>query len=229
MGEAMPKRYSIEFFEASKPISELATKFGGQPNWVGNPEWPLSKATNEPMRFIGQIALDAELIGSAIAKMAYLFMTDDPNVDGTWEPFGGENALIIQPGQHGAKTEPLTKGPTLFRMEKRFFGAAYLPKNLEYGVRLIPGEDPEWLNEEARFQLSEERLAAYSESLVGNKLGGTPGFLQGDEFPDGGSWRLILQLDSARTPFWVNFGDAGVGFAFISEDGTRGKFLWQCV
>jgi hypothetical protein len=225
----MPKKYSIEFFEAKKPILELVTKFGGQPNWVGKPEWPLSKSTHEPMRFIGQIALDAELVGAVTAKMAYLYMTDDSAVDGTWEPDGGENALIIQPGQNDVKTEPLTEGPTLFRMEKRFFGAANLPKSLEYGVRLIPGEDPEWLNEEARFQLPEEKFVAYNESLVGNKLGGTPGFLQGDEFPEGENWKLVLQLDSAKTPFWVNFGDAGVGYAFISKDCTRGKFVWQCV
>ena len=224
----MQKKYSIEFVEAKKPISECVTKFGGQPNWISKPEWPVSKAANEPMRFIGQIALDAEIVGHTSAKMAYLFMTDDPDVDGTWEPDGGENALIIQPGQNEARTEPLTKGPTLFKMEKRFFGAVNLPKTLEYEVRLIPGEDPEWITEDDRTRLTEEKFAAYNETLTGNKLGGTPGFLQADEFPEGDGWRLVLQLDSTRTPFWVNFGDAGVGYAFISQDGTRGKFLWQC-
>ena len=68
----------------------------------------------------------------------------------------------------------------------------------------------------------------YEERLKGNKLGGTPGFIQFPEFPKGGSWRLLLQLDSTTVPFFVNFGDGGVGYAFISEDGRRGKFLWQC-
>jgi hypothetical protein len=32
-------------------------------------------------------------------KNTYIFMTDDEQyVDGTWEPFGGENAVIVQPG-----------------------------------------------------------------------------------------------------------------------------------
>jgi uncharacterized protein YwqG len=62
----------------------------------------------------------------------------------------------------------------------------------------------------------------------GNKVGGTPGFIQGDQFPDGGPWKLLLQLDSDDVPFYVNFGDAGVGYAYISEDGRKGKFLWQC-
>jgi hypothetical protein len=59
----MPKRKSIDFFEAKKPICEFATKFGGPPNWIEKPEWPMSKATGEPMRFIGQIALEPELFG----------------------------------------------------------------------------------------------------------------------------------------------------------------------
>ena len=133
----MPKRKSIEFVEAKKPICEFVTKFGGQPNWIQKPEWPLSKTTSEPMRFIGQIALEPELFGQIAGKMAYLFMTDDASVDGTWEADGDENALIIQPGYTAIKTEPLTNGPTLYRMEKKSFGAINYPKTLEYGVRLI--------------------------------------------------------------------------------------------
>jgi uncharacterized protein YwqG len=224
----MPKRKSIEFVETNKPICEFATKFGGQPNWIQKPEWPLSKTTGEPMRFIGQIALEPELFGQIAGKMAYLFMTDDAAVDGTWEAYGGENALIIQPGQTEIKTEPLTEGPTLYRMEKKLFGAMNDPKTLEYDVRLIPGQDPEWLDETAEFKLPKEEFEARNKSLCGNKIGGIPGFLQGDEFPDDGTWKLVLQLDSASVPFWVNFGDAGIGYAFISEDGRRGKFLWQC-
>ena len=31
-------------------------------------------------------------------------------------------------------------------------------------------------------------------------------------------------------PVWLesNFGDAGIGYAYISEDGRSGKSLWQC-
>jgi hypothetical protein len=29
-------------------------------------------------------------------------------------------------------------------------------------------------------------------------------------------------------PFYIDFGDDGVGYAFISKDGHRAKFLWQC-
>lgn len=224
----VPKKKSIEFFEAKKPISGFVTKFGGLPTWLEKPEWPLSKALGEPMRFIGQIALEPELFGNIPGRMAYLFMTDDPDVDGTWLADGGENALIIQPGTTEIRTAPLTKGPTFYHMEKKFFGAVTLPKKEEFGVQLTLGEDPEWLDESAKFKLSDKEADAFSETLSGNKIGGVPGFLQGDEFPVGGPWKLVLQLDSARVPFHVNFGDVGIGYAFISEDGKQGRFLWQC-
>jgi hypothetical protein len=38
-----------------------------------------------------------------------------------------------------------------------------------------------------------------------------------------------MQLNANKDIFEVNFGDAGIGYAFLSEDGTRGKFLWQCL
>ncbi len=76
--------------------------------------------------------------------------------------------------------------------------------------------------------LPDEQARAYRGSLSGNKLGGTPGFLQADELPIADPWYLLLQLDSAQVPFWINFGDAGIGYAFINHAGTDGKFLWQC-
>lgn len=61
-----------------------------------------------------------------------------------------------------------------------------------------------------------------------NKIGGTPVFLQVDEFPLGGTCRLLLQLDSCSLPFFINFGDAGVGYAFLNQAGDQANFLWQC-
>ena len=226
----MPRKYALEFFEAKTPVTEFVTKFGGQPTWIQEPEWPLSKTTGELMRFIGQIALDEKLFGSIGGEMAYLFMTDNPDVDGTWEAEGEENALIIQPGNNSTRIKAVTQGPSLFRMVKKLFRSRLVPEACEFGVRFIESEDLEWLEEKQRFALPDEQADTYLESLQGNKIGGTPGFLQGDEFPTGGPvpWKLLLQLDSTKVPFNVNFGDAGVGYAFISGDGVSGKFLWQC-
>ena len=72
------------------------------------------------------------------------------------------------------------------------------------------------------------QFGAYRHALVGNKLGGTPDLIQHEELPVPALGDLLLQLDSTRVPFWINIGDAGMGYAFINRNGTEGSFLWQC-
>jgi uncharacterized protein YwqG len=215
----LTKKYTVSFHPTSAPITEPVTKFGGQPVWLTEPEWPLSKETGEPMRFIGQVALYSEIFDGVEGKMAYIFMSDGEDyVDGTWEPEGGENAVIIQPNGDNVETKSLVTGPSLYQMEERE-GSELLHSILcEFSVELRLGDDPE------RGFEDDTDGAAYEEV----KIGGTPIFLQGEEYPEGGGWRLLLQMDSASVPFHVNFGDAGVGYAFISGDGNKGRFLWQC-
>lgn len=55
-------------------------------------------------------------------------------------------------------------------------------------------------------------------------LGGEPLWIQGDETPDQG-WKLLVQLTDR---YGTNFGDAGIGYAFVSPDHREGRFLWQC-
>ena len=223
------KRQSVEFVEAKKPIREHTTKFGGQPIWFSEAQWPLSVTTGKPMRFICQIALSAELFGSNAPRMAYIFMTDGEDyVDGTWEPDGGENAVILQPGTTSLRVERLTEGPTLYRMVKKLLKERLVPESCEFAVLGLVDNDPEYVPESERADWSEEKWERYAGALDGNKIGGTPIFMQGDEFPGPGSWKLLLQLDSTKVPFFVNFGDAGIAYAFLSEDGHTGKFLWQC-
>ena len=47
----MKKKYEIEFVESPDPINEAVTKFGGEPVWIGEPQWPLSRTTGNPMQF----------------------------------------------------------------------------------------------------------------------------------------------------------------------------------
>lgn len=215
----MPTRAVISFREAEDPIREPVTKFGGQPAWIEGPTWPLSRATGRPMRFLGQVALDPTIFADAPARAAYLFLTDEEEcVDGTYEPEGGENAVVLQPGRFPGPSAALVEGPTLYRMVEEPGASGLVPEPCEFAVTLAVGED------------GDPRAAEGGEERDGfeNKVGGVPDFLQGEEYPEGGPWRLLLQLDSASVPFYVNFGDAGVGYAFLSEDGSAAKFLWQC-
>jgi hypothetical protein len=224
------RKYDIEFIEADAPITDPVTKFGGQPVWLERPEWPLSKDLVRQMQFVCQIALDPDIFGVSPGRMAYLFITgesEDEWVDGTYDPDGDENSVIVQPGStNAAETVAEREGPSLYTFVDGRGWEGTVP--CEYSVNLEPGEDPDYVGEHERVEWSEADFDAYENPLDGNKVAGTPGFIQADEFPEAGPWRLLLQLDSMTVPFLVNFGDAGIGYAYISEDGRRGKFLWQC-
>ncbi len=225
----MTKRKSIEFLESKLPIREKVTKFGGQPVWLTKPQWPVSKTTGNLMRFVCQLSVTSELLGDSPSEMAYLFITDeDEYVDGTWKAAGGENAVILQPGEVNITIKKIQEGPTLYRMVKKMFRKNLVPEPYEFQVNLQAAEDPDFVDEKERNKWSENKWAEYVESLAGNKIGGIPLFLQNTEFPGPGNWRLLLQLDSTQVPFYVNFGDNGIGYVFLSEDGLTAKFLWQC-
>jgi len=225
----MPEHAKIDFIPSHTPITEAVTKFGGQPVWLGKPQWPLSRRTGKPMQFIAQIALDDRLWPGTAGKMAYLFIADDETgALPTWDPESGENALIIQPGtaELPVKVAADVTGPVLCQWHDK--GNERVPDACEYAVRLSLEEEPVWQEESVRLEWDEEAYAQYDAAMEGTKLGGGPEFLQGDEFPAGEGWRLLLQLDSTDVPFAVNFGDAGVGYAFIDATAECGRFLWQC-
>jgi len=227
----MTKRAKIEFHVSESDILAPVTKFGGQPVWIEGPQWPVSKGLGIPMRFICQIALDEKIFPGCAGKIAYLFMTDgEEYVDGTWEPDGGENAVIIQPsGNPSVPVENVSGGPTLQEYVAVPGHEKLQPRNVIFAVELALDEDPELISQDEESGLSDDQWQEYADRLSGNKIGGTPGFLQGDEFPDDKqSWKLLLQLDSTAVPFSVNFGDSGIAYAFINEDASIGKFLWQC-
>ncbi len=247
----MTERASIEFVEVSAPITEAVTKFGGQPVWLTYPQWPISRSTGRPMQFIGQIALYPDLFSmdagqlslfpdevvSVHGHMAYLFITDvatnGEDAGATWEPDGGENAVIVQPGDVLTPVQNIADGPSLYRMVPQAHSQTLVPEPCEYAVRLTRCIDPEFIacgsiEQQLQWNAQEENARReYYNLLTGNKIGGTPNFLQSDEFPGDDYHTLLLQLESSA-PFFVNFGDFGIGYAFLSSDRRSGKFLWQC-
>jgi len=238
----MISRYNIEFVPSPDPISVPVTKFGGQPNWVGKPEWPLGSTYDIPLRFICQIAFrDFTIDKSYEGKMAYLFMSDEElsyngelyGIDKAFDPEGGENAVILQPGgDRLVKTAPLSQGPSLLPKEAERWGLEQrenCKERIEYRVNLHVSDELEYICKEILSKLPSEKVNEYYDSISGNKFGGVPGFIQQEEFPfDQDKSQLILQLDQKEVPFRVEFGDIGVGYLFIEKGGDRARFLWQC-
>src|SRR5262249_11476504 len=143
-------------------------------------------------------------------------------------PEGGENSLVIVPREKLSGSMTIGDAPRLCRMVKKWWRKTLVPETCIFSAKLVISEDPAFLPLARLMQMPDEEAQAYRDTLSGNKLGGTPGFLQGDELPIPEPWHLLLQLDSTQVPFSINFGDAGIGYGFIDRGGTEGKFLWQC-
>lgn len=188
------------------------------------------------MRFIGQIAISPEQFPAGDGKVVYVFMTEtdtDDHVDGTWEPYGGENAVIIQPSERAeppiVEVQARTEGPTIQRYVKTLFSKKLKPRDVELSVLLTPEEEPDFIPDVEKKSYSDEKLEEYWDAIQGNKIGGAPVFIQYDEYPDSEcDWLMLLQLDSSAVPFHLNFGDAGIGHVFVDQGVTKARLLWQC-
>jgi uncharacterized protein YwqG len=222
----MPKRASIEFVSCSD-INGPGLRFGGEPFGLPQALWPVSRRAQEPMQFICQIPFGPDLFPGVSEAVAFLFLNSGDSEE-TWVPDGGENAVVILRPEQLTGSVTVGDAPRLCRMVKKWFNKKLVPESCAFSAKLNPSEDPAFIPEARLSRMLESEAEAYSQALVGNKLGGTPGFLQSDELPIPEPWHLLLQLDSAQVPFWINFGDAGVGYAFMDASGKEGKFLWQC-
>jgi uncharacterized protein YwqG len=222
----MPTCISIDFVPSNQPLIGLVTKFGGFPVWLEDPEVPLSRRTGDPMTFVGQIVVPPGLRPDEQIYVAYVFMTgagfDDRAME-TWNPEDGETAVILQKGTQ-SPTMSSTYPQLLKRWEKSDRGRVEVP--CEYAVVESPVQEAPYMSFDQLDQLSDDDQMRSFESWRGHKIGGSPYWLQNEEFPFPDS-RLLLQLEDGTYPFSLNLG-TGVGYVFIDSGCQKGKLLWQC-
>jgi hypothetical protein len=230
----MPKpKYPLTLREVAAPLREPVTKFGGQPVWISEPQWPLSQMYGTPMQFICQIRLSPELFGSLEAQMAYVFMTESTSetvLAETWDPDAGENAVILQPGTWTGPSLPLAEGPSLYKLVPDASGWPRTRVSCEFAVDLQLGADPEELEQPWPDVDDEAAWHARFQAFLEDKIGGIPGpapSYAAFPYPGEGAWQLILQLVEEDERFDINFGTDGTGYVLLSEDGKVGKFLWM--
>ena len=193
----------IGFMEFKGPIRE-----GGQ---------------DRKMMFVGQILLEKGMLENKEDLMIYIFITHPDNYeDDFFDPDAiewdsGENAVIIQPLEE-VYNEGYLKGPTLFdRNNERF----------EYIPILKEGSDPEFITRSKYQKLDDDERSRYDKLVDTDKIGGTPNFFRGDEWPEG-EWKLLLQLHCNFQPFVLNLGAMPILFVFISSDLKNAGLLVQC-
>ena len=232
----MPERWTMIFGKPGQSVAGCEVKFGGQPDWLGPPTWPVGETLGEPMRFLAQIRLPKSLrVGGH--RMAYLFLADhDPRAGNM--PYlddAGDNAVILQGGERfvpNVKTLPTARGPTLRVGVKSRYSTVIdddpTSPVAEVPVRLRRATEPAPLSEVELHELWQEDRDAYNKRSAAtgpSKVGGSPRWLQGPDTPSGGPWRLLAQVDIEHVPCWAPFD--GWLFAFVAADGTEGRMLYQ--
>jgi hypothetical protein len=232
----MPDRWTMDFVSPVPPAERLGSKFGGQPDWIGPPAWPVGRTLGEPMRFVAQIELPVPLrVGGH--RMAYLFLADHDPQRGN-APYlddSGDNAVILQGGtRFSANVETIAQahGPTLRRGVKPHFSNRFdddpASPQVEVPVRLKPATEPAPLSEVEIHDLyveDERAYSAYTSAMSPSKVGGNPLWLQGPDTPLGGPWHLLTQVDVEHVPCWVPFD--GWLYAFVATDGSGARMLYQ--
>ena len=231
-GAGVVPRLAIETTPSPSPITTPDTKLGGQPVWLAEPAWPLDGVSGEPMRFIGQFRIPGEP-----TRLAYLFITDEDGDATTAEPFGGRNALIVQPGgtlPEGLRVSGAATGPTLCRRGKKW--DEYIPVELAaQEVEIEPAQEAA-LDANIAYDDAFRRgvpsalpeSAEYPTSFIGGRAHYPQAHLP---LPVDAGWDFFLQLEDGEgwdgEPYALNFG-GGYGFLFLSADDRRGAFFWDC-
>lgn len=73
--------YAVAFLHALQSPRFL-TKFGGQPDWIRQADWPLSEGWDDrKMTFVGQIFLKKDMLENDRDLMVYIFMTQPEYFD----------------------------------------------------------------------------------------------------------------------------------------------------
>lgn len=192
----VPRRTMARFGDAPS-----AAKFGGQPDWIGEPAWPVT-ADGRPLTFYGQMPLTRD-----DSQIAYIFISLDERAE-TYEQLGQGNAVVIQPGNRcHLDTIPAAEGP-------RLYSRYPIVEPHERFVVLEDGADPE------RWEYGDPL-----EQGDWNKIGGTGLFLQDDLTPREGGWRFALEFSA--TWAWEDLADGAHCYVCVRDDGL-GSFGWDC-
>jgi hypothetical protein len=205
------------------PVPDSRAKFGGQPDWLTDPEWPV--VDGRKLTFYGQLPIAGD-----DGRMAYIFIGEFTGVpDDPTSGLNQGNVVVVQPnGRCLVATTRDRTGPQLWMRTQRSrvggsrLGVSGAPKH----VALSPGLDPAtWEVDADVVETTGDDIDFVDDDADWNKLGGTPLCLQGDEAPEGVGWHFAFQFGAD----WAGheLGDGAIVYGFVHDDG-RGHLVWQC-
>ncbi|MDX2304490.1 MAG: hypothetical protein NW226_16910 [Microscillaceae bacterium] len=254
MAKTFQKR-SFTFQESQTPITELKTKFGGQPVWL-KPEaaqWPIYYYNEEKMLFMGQIVLEKAIFPDILGNVvAYLFFADEVE-----QLYPEATAIVIQTD---AKTYtnvevahlPDLVGKSIYELAEDH--QTTFPKEYEAVLSEIETENYLPLEERYNWQKGDFDFQNYTgyqfskPALAGNKIGGQAIYVEGLDTPpkpfDSEDWHLLLQLAPKAGywdltwqkkglyqpnfyPFFMQMYSTSIISIFISKDYTQTQWFIQ--
>lgn len=212
--------YITRFLPVSSPELRAVTKFGGQPLWMAETDWPVSMATGKPLRFIGQVDLDTPPF--ELGRMAYLFVEIyDAELD---KYFEDNWKVVLQEKTGTGLMSP--QGPSVSDSEWHIEGNSVA--------------EPDWLELENQGTelVEQENWVGYEDFITKYgvaKIGGAP--VNPDDIYDleepSSHWQLMLQLPereengkASDLPFYMDYGDGGTGWFLLSNDHQAVHFSW---
>ena len=201
--------FKIDEFHTNNSDESFITRFGGQPDWIGEPQWPISLAwSDRPLKFIGQICLNDFFDKMDELTLVYIFMTQPEDRNDTFfdadimESDLGETAVIVQPNgdiPSYINTEHISIGPTVD------------DKNI-------------WVPQITK---QEETETTTFEQIDINKFCGIPAFFQNNKESIEG--KLLLQLHINWLPFYINAGAAPTMYVFMNDNEKSGFIVIEDV
>jgi hypothetical protein len=207
----VPKRAMVRLLE-HPPAPGSAAKFGGQPDWISAPQWPLDP-TGRPLIFYGQLP-----IIDRPGHLVYLFFAFEGD---NHTPLGPGNAAVIQPGGScHLETRPWATGPERYdgiEQPDRFLAVSKSAPHERF-VELCDGLDPSvW---------ERDWTASYFiPTEDANKIGGVPDYQQGEIVLPGDGWSFAFQFDGWFAGDEIAPGDSFYGYVC---DDLRAAVSWQC-
>jgi hypothetical protein len=200
-------------------VSEAgSSRVGGRPTAPEGFRWPRCGQCQGPLQFIAQIDLadaDVEGLGERQQLLLLFQCQNRPGLCDEWDPASGGNAaILVRSDVRLQRVDPPTVGPST----------------------LLPREDGLEFRPYVESQAGRTPDDAYCQALdadpngVIGKAAGRPLWIQGDETPVcscGSRMRFVVQVEQ-HAGGGINFGDAGVGYAFVCEKCRESaRYLFQ--
>jgi hypothetical protein len=239
-------------------LIDAETKFGGVPGYVDTTRWPTCRGCQDPMMFVGQVAMGPDLpLMFPTPAILYIFLCQSgPDSCESWDPRSGCSSAFAQVGSRPDLQPPRENfiAPSVIerlvadaceatsarasRTQATLVVNSFQQGHKEHRTTLIGQYACEYRTQlsvcDQVSELSPEHYAAMAELGKSRAvfIGGFPDWVQAPSSPEcacGKAMEFVLQFNAFDAA--LNLGDAGEAYVFACPDRcapTSFALEWQC-